>query len=296
MPLLSVIIPTFNSGRYLAETLASVRALEGIEPEIIVVDDGSTDETPARAEAMPGVKVWRQANAGDAAARKRGLRMSSGEFVIFLDHDDLLHPDAAQVHLAEITADPTLAMVFGSNLIIDSEGRVIGENLAERRRFSGRSVVRHTTPSFSQCLYRRSALDRIGDFRAEARSCADIDLNLRLLGWQDAGLCHGHMVMSYRYHPGQQTRSPARLSEQMMEVFENLLGPGKELEDAELLAFARRYWARYYGQFLPSEMVRAAVAGDGRRLVRALRVFGRTMPHSLFGATRFAARKLVGRA
>ena len=295
-PLLSVIIPTFDTGPFLEATLASALALEGVTPQVIVVDDGSRDGTPDWAEAVPGVTVIRQANAGDAAARQRGLLEACGEFVIFLDHDDLLDPGAARIHLEEIGADPALAMVFGANRIIDAEGRVTGQNPSTRRRFSGLDVVRHTTPSFSQCLYRRSALERVGGLRAEAGSAADIDLNMRLLGCEMGGLAHGRMVMSYRHHPGQQTRSPARLYAQTMRVFEHLLGPGGELENAALLAFARRYWSRYYGQFIPGEIVRALRAGDCGRAIEVLSTFAGGFPHSLAGAGSFAVRKLAGRA
>lgn len=288
----SVIIPTYNTGRYIRETLDSVIALEGVETEIIVVDDGSSDSTPDIAATYPGVTVHRQQNAGDAAARKKGLELSRGEFVMFLDHDDILHRDAALIHLEEITADPTIDMVFGSNLMIDSEGRQIGKNELQRRRFSAADVVMHTTPSFSQCMYRRSALDRIGGFRAEAKASADIDLNIRLLGWRDAGLCHGRTVMSYRLHPGQQTRSPSKLYRQHMTVLDDLLGVNGLLPDPDLLTRAHRYWARYYGQFIPMEMVRSALRRDWSRFSLSTRSFLGSLPHSALGAASFFAAKV----
>lgn len=292
MARVSVIIPTYNTGRFIRDTLDSVVALEGGDVEIVVVDDGSSDGTADVAASYPGVIVHRQQNAGDSAARKKGLELASGDFVMFLDHDDVLHPQAALVHLEEIEADPTLDMVFGSNLLIDSDGNRIGENIQKRRRFSGVDVVMHTTPSFSQCMYRRSALDRIGGFRAEARASADIDLNLRLLGWRDAGLCHGRMVMSYRYHPGQQTRSPSKLFRQHMTVLDDIMGPGGTLPNPALLRTAHRYWGRYYGRYIPMEILRAGARRDWSRLRLAAGAFAGSLPFSAVGAATFAAEKL----
>jgi len=294
MAKVSVIIPTYNTGSFIRETLDSVVALAGVTTEVIVIDDGSVDSTPDIAKTYPGVIVHRQKNAGDSAARKKGLELATGEFVIFLDHDDVLHPEAAVLHLAELVADPELDMVFGSNLLIDSDGKQIGENMQPRRKFSGADVVMHTTPSFSQCMYRRSSLDRIGGFRAEAKASADIDLNLRLLGWRQAGLCHGKVVMSYRYHPGQQTRSPSKLFRQHMAVLTDILGPRGGLPNEPLLRTAHRYWGRYYGRYIPMEIVRAASRRDWPKLRLATGAFAGALPFSAIGAAGFVFEKLSG--
>lgn len=294
MDRVSVVIPTYNTGDLLRPTIESALALAGVEVEVIVVDDGSSDDTAEIAASYLGVTVVRQANAGDAAARQRGLKSATGNFVIFLDHDDILHTRAAQLHLAELHADDTLDMVFGSNVTIDTGGRQIGENRQQRRRFSAIDVVKHTTPSFSQCMYRKSSVEAIGGLRPEAKSCADIDLNMRLLGWRQGGLCHGGMVMSYRLHAGQQTRSPSKLFSQMIEVLDFLLGPGRLLENPILLAYGHRYWTEYYGQFIPAEIVRAVRRGDHEQARRALRLFVRSSPRSVVGAGRFAAARLFG--
>lgn len=294
MQKVSVIIPTYNTGPFIRETLGSVMALKGVQPEVIVIDDGSTDSTADIAGTYAGVIVHRQKNAGDSAARKKGLELATSAFVMFLDHDDVLHPEAALVHLAELEADPELDMVFGSNLLIDSDGQLIGENIQPRRKFSGADVVMHTTPSFSQCMYRRASLDRIGGFRAEAKASADIDLNLRLLGWRQAGLCHGKVVMSYRYHPGQQTRSPSKLFRQHMIVLDDILGPQGLLPNAALLRTAHRYWGRYYGRFIPMEILRAASGRDWSKLRLAAGAFSQALPYSAFGTAAYLAEKLMG--
>lgn len=292
MPEVSVVIPMYNGEKFIAQALESVLASEGVTPEIIVVDDGSSDASAQIAESFAGVIVHRQPNGGEAAARKAGYEMATGDFIVFLDCDDLLHPQAIQHHLSEITASDDIDMVFGSNILIDEQGNKIGENIQQRRLFSGQDVVLHTTPVPSQCMYRRSALQRIGGFRQEVRACADTDLNLRLLGWRKAGLCHGKMVMSYRIHGAQMTRSPSRLFNHHVGVLQDVLGPDGVLANPDLLAQGKRYWSEYYGQFIPAEIVRAISRKEAARTRLAISTFIKTMPYSAKGAARFAGGKL----
>ncbi len=104
-PLVSILIPSYNSGRWLAATLESALAQTWPRCEIIIVDDGSTDDslTIARRYESRGVRIAIQTNAGASAARNHGLRLALGEFIQFLDADDLLSPEkiTAQVGLLE---------------------------------------------------------------------------------------------------------------------------------------------------------------------------------------------------
>src|SRR5712692_4526575 len=91
--LISCIVPVFNGERYLGETLDSILAQTYRPLEIIVVDDGSTDGTPAVANGYSEfIRYLWQANAGEAAARDQGLKVAQGELMAFLDADDLWHP------------------------------------------------------------------------------------------------------------------------------------------------------------------------------------------------------------
>ena len=90
----SVIIPSHNHGRYISNALESVLSQNIPDLEIIVVDDGSTDDTEAVVKLYPNVNYYRQSNAGPSAARNFGLKKSTGDYVVFLDADDWLLPDA----------------------------------------------------------------------------------------------------------------------------------------------------------------------------------------------------------
>ncbi|MEM1050688.1 MAG: glycosyltransferase [Pseudomonadota bacterium] len=295
MARVSVIIPAYNSCAFIQQTIASVRLLHHSDVEIIVVDDGSSDDTVEVVSLLDDVMLVQQANAGDSAARNTGLGASSGEFIQFLDHDDLLLPDALALHLNAIDKQPHVDLVFGCNQLINSHGKVIGENTLKPREFTGRDVVLGTTPSFSQCLYRRKALERIGGFRPEAGMAADHDLNIRLLGKEGRGFIHGGLVMQYRLHDGQQTKSPAKLYGVHMKALESLLGTGGELEDLGLLREAQAYWQRYYGKFLPSEVARMLQVGEVGRAWNAGTLFVSFAHRAVPSAVNFWAKRAANK-
>jgi glycosyltransferase involved in cell wall biosynthesis len=110
----SVVIPAYNTEAYLEECLESVRAQRGpFELEIVVVDDGSTDRSAEVASRHGGVRVLRQPNCGPAAARNRGIAATSGEFVAFLDADDLWPAAALAARLEVLQRHPEAGLVFG---------------------------------------------------------------------------------------------------------------------------------------------------------------------------------------
>ena len=107
--MISVVIPCYNQGRYLEEAVTS--AVSGPHRvEVIVVDDGSTDETPQVAARHPGLRYVRQDNRGLAAARNRGLAESTGDLVVFLDADDRLMPRGLDTGARALAAHPNCAM------------------------------------------------------------------------------------------------------------------------------------------------------------------------------------------
>ncbi|MGH8352412.1 MAG: glycosyltransferase family 2 protein [Pseudomonas sp.] len=127
-PLISIVIPTYNYAGVLPRAVESVLAQWDERVELIVVDDGSTDDTAAvlrRLQALHGerLQVLRQANAGPAAARNHGLRSSRGPFLLFLDADDELLPGALAAVLAELAAKPQVGLLLGGNLARHPDGR-----------------------------------------------------------------------------------------------------------------------------------------------------------------------------
>src|SRR5436190_14977753 len=109
----SAVVPAYNSGERVAEAIESIYAQTVLPDEVIVVDDGSTDETPAvirRFEGRPGFRSIRKENGGEASARNAGVELATGEFIAFLDHDDLWRPQKLKRQLE--TFDPSWGMSF----------------------------------------------------------------------------------------------------------------------------------------------------------------------------------------
>ena len=172
----SVVIPLYQTERYIQLALNSVLAQTFRDFEVIVVDDGSRDEGPAIARACsdPRVRVVTQENRGLAGARNTGIRHARGEFIALIDADDLWEDTKLARHVAHFDADPTLDVSFSASRLIDDDGRDVG--LVQSPRESGLEEAdfccRNPVGNGSAPVLRRCALDRIEFFdRALGRAC-----------------------------------------------------------------------------------------------------------------------------
>jgi glycosyltransferase involved in cell wall biosynthesis len=128
MATISVLIPTYNCGRFINEAVASVQAQTRAASEIIVVDDGSTDDTAQRIAELadPRIRYVRQPNAGVAAARNTGLALASGEYLAFLDADDRWRPTMLERQARLLDHDPAIVFAFTNFVRFeDGTGRVL---------------------------------------------------------------------------------------------------------------------------------------------------------------------------
>jgi glycosyltransferase involved in cell wall biosynthesis len=161
--LVSVVIPAHNSGPYIAAALDSILVQKHRPLEILVVDDGSTDGTPKIARGYaPAVRVIEQEQRGHPAARNAGIRAACGEFLAFLDHDDLWSPDKLERQFAAFGRNPALDLVFGH-----IQNFFTPEMPPEER---GRiAVPLRPLPGLLQgaMLARRPSFDRVGLFSEE---------------------------------------------------------------------------------------------------------------------------------
>jgi glycosyltransferase involved in cell wall biosynthesis len=176
MPLVSVVIPLYQTERYIAQTLASVCAQTFTDFEVIVVDDGSSDNGPAiaRGTGDARVRVVTQANRGLAGARNTGIRESCGEFIAFLDADDLWHPEKLARHVALLEADPLVGISFSASRLVDDDGAPLG--LVQRPSsapFTPSNVFcRNPVGNGSAPVIRRATLDAIAfEDKALGRLC-----------------------------------------------------------------------------------------------------------------------------
>jgi glycosyltransferase involved in cell wall biosynthesis len=176
-PRVSVIVPVYNGERFLAETIDSILAQTYPSCELIVVDDGSTDRTRAIASSYPSVQYIYQANAGTAAARNRGIEVARGEFLAFLDADDLWMPDKLSVQMAAFEADPALEIVTGYvEQFVDPD---IDPSLAKKYYVPEIALPGYLTIAI---LIKRSAFDAIGSFHEDFMTAETISWFTEIIG------------------------------------------------------------------------------------------------------------------
>src|SRR5215467_15785951 len=173
MPRVSAIIPAYNAARYLPQAIESVFAQTYTDWEIVLVDDGSTDDTRAVVRSYldraPGrFRYIYQDNHGLPAARNEAIRNARGELLALLDADDIWMPDRLMHSIAAFESDSEIGLVHGRVTRIDSEGRVIDVPPADRRYLEGHIAhYIYTRRAHIQCptaTFRRECVDALGGF------------------------------------------------------------------------------------------------------------------------------------
>jgi glycosyltransferase involved in cell wall biosynthesis len=202
-PLVSCVVPVYNGEAFLREALDSIYAQTHRPLDVIVVDDGSTDGTRALVARYPRpVRYLWQANAGPATARARGLRAARGDFIAFLDSDDLWHPDKLARQLALLEQRPELGACV--TLIQNFwEDALQGEREALRGHPRERPLVGYTSVTL---LARRGLFESVGGFDTRFRHGDDTDWFLRV---DEAGVAIGvvpELLVYRRVHPNSRSR------------------------------------------------------------------------------------------
>ena len=184
-PVVSVIIPAHNAVQYIAETLASVLAQTYRALEVIVVDDGSTDGTADLVRVQfPAVICLSKINEGVARARNYGIANSRGEWVAFLDADDLWLPKKIESQIAAVRARPEIGLCFtDSTIFLDMPRRVLHRASAAikpRPECGAAALFEDNFITTSTVMVRRSVLDTVGQFSPEFHGPEDFELWLRI--------------------------------------------------------------------------------------------------------------------
>jgi glycosyltransferase involved in cell wall biosynthesis len=201
-PLVSVVVPVFNAGVRLHEAISAIER-QCYEPvEIIVVDDGSTDDTPAAIRRLGSrVRVLRQPNAGPAAARNRGLSIARGDLFAFLDADDLWPEGKLLLQVGRLTDDPDVDVVLGRISYVPESGSLVPD-----LRFEDPEARTISNVHLGSGVYRRTAFERVGGFDETLRFSEDHDWFLRA---REAGLrirILDEVTLLYRLHDANMTR------------------------------------------------------------------------------------------
>ena len=302
----SVVIPAYNSEGFIAETIDSVYAQTVLPAEVIVVDDGSTDGTSSLlgqlAGRLPATFRWvTQKNGGEASARNLGVRLATGRFVAFLDHDDLWHPEKLARQLDQFAADPELSVSFTALTLVPYE-RADDGSLRPHGGLRGAAGPLREVPergvqylhkswdpdpqpmlqelmshspigSASTVLVRREALDRVPGF-SESRPISDDWL--MWLNMAAAGSRFGHVpeaLVEYRWHESNLSGYRLRRMNSHCAAFDQFLATN-ELPRRTRRQLRLRWWCAHRHLIAA---IAEAQAGDGagarRHILRAARVY-----------------------
>jgi glycosyltransferase involved in cell wall biosynthesis len=201
-PLVSVITPVHNGARYLSEAIESIERQRYEPIEILVVDDGSTDDTPRVISGFGDrVRAFRQDNAGPAAARNHAMDAARGEIFAFCDADDLWPDGKLQSQVARLEQDDALDVLLGRIQYVAADDAVLPEV-----QFEDQDLKTLTHVHLGSGVYRRRAFERIGPFDDSLRYSEDVDWFFRA---REAGLnirISPQVTLIYRIHGSNMTR------------------------------------------------------------------------------------------
>jgi len=182
--MISVIIPTYNSEKFIGDTIRSVLRQTCTDYEIIVIDDGSTDHTGELiGNNFPNVRYFYVPNQGVSKARNYGIQKAKGEYIAFLDADDLWLPEKLEKQLRTFDADPELMLVFTEHRVFDSHGIRKAIFSKKERLMKGdivKNIFLHSRVTTSTVMVRRDVFQEAGYFEENLKAAEDDNLWMRI--------------------------------------------------------------------------------------------------------------------
>jgi len=224
-PQISVVIPVYNREQTIGRAIDSVLAQERLPEEIIVVDDGSTDNTPEILDSyLTKIQVVRQDNKGVSASRNRGIELAKGKWIAFLDSDDEWLPDKLQKQMTYIKQHPNIR-------ILQTEERWIRNNM---RVNPGKKYFKKSGNIFRNCLKtcivgpstvicESALLAEMGGFDENLPVCEDYDLWLRIAAKHPIPLIKQILIIKYGGHPDQLSLATPAMDRYRVQSLEKIL-------------------------------------------------------------------------
>lgn len=263
----SVIIPTYNSAQYLIAAVESVLAQTFKDFEILVIDDGSTDNTSEVVKQFPAsVRYIKQKNQGVSVARNNGIKESRGKYVSFLDADDTWFPTKLEKQIEALNKNPEYKFCFSDFLAVTKDLEPIP---MKRARLEGSAIndllLRgNVVGSICTVICERELFENIGGFDPALSQCADWDMWVRLATQTDF-LFVDEPLVTYRQHDANMSRNAPLLEKDSLFVLEKgfaMKEIPKEVSAKRRAALARNYMVlagTYYHAKLYKDFLRCAI-------------------------------------
>lgn len=283
-PLISVIIPCYNSGVYLPEALISIWQQDYPAIEVVVVDDGSTDNTRQIAQDNPAIIYIYQDNQGPSVARNLGVVHSTGQYIVFLDADDWLLPNALKINAQYLRQIPALAFVSGGydNVFVTED--IVTQITQE---IAGNHYIHLLLDNYigmiATVMWQRWVFDILA-FDPKLRGCEDYDLYLRVARNYPVAH-HTYRLAAYRHHTTNKTNDvPFMLSTALL-VLKRQRPHLRNGAEREAYSQGQNNWKRYYATTLYYQMKTRARPTTWNELVVMLMylppVFLRSLPQTM---------------
>jgi len=265
-PAISVIIPVYNQAQFLGHAIDSVLAQTWKDYELIVVDDGSTDESGEVAKRYGSrLRYVRKANAGGASALNAGVRLAKGSWIAILPSDDMWEPSKLERQWRFIDIHPEAAFVYSDYLIIDSTGkpqRTTSHPVPPERARQRIHLLRGCFINGGSVLLRKSLFEEIGGFDEGNRYAPDYDYWLRVTERYSA-VRIPEPLLRYRVHSGQDSMRFRPIWKATYQVVRKFLR--REPAHVILVVLFLRFWDQ-----LKDLMVRLSAARSGREVAQHL--------------------------
>ena len=276
-PLVSVVIPCFNQAHFLPFAITSAFRQEYRPLEVVVIDDGSTDDTENVAKSN-GAQVVRQAHGDVSSARNHGLAIARGEFIVFLDADDELLPGAVASGVDLLQHHPAAACVVGRAQLIDAQGRPLPTTHTgpQPGDLYPQLLVRNFVYTPGAAVFRHSVLQELHGFREDACAAADYALYLTLARRRQM-LTEPRLVVAYRQHDANMSRDSSRMLRSTLAVLKRER-PHVPPVYSSAYQEGLKAWQLYFGDQIASQLQTAV--RDRRWLLRDARALVTLATHA----------------
>lgn len=275
---ISAVIPAYNSARFIAAAVTSINAQTTAIDEIIIIDDGSTDNTEQIVADLPGNIVYvKQPNQGPSAARNRGIEMAKGDWIAFLDADDQWTPDKIARQRQTLETYPSLHLIAGDMAEIDNQDKVIVDSVLAKhhlldtfKTMAGKPIpnalsqlVKKNFIPTGTVLAKRGTLMEAGLFNPEIRFGEDLELWAKIAA-QHPITCLPDVLMLRRQHGENATQASENMLVDLTKVMRSLCRhTGTQLQQQGIAPnrlVADSYWTLGYWYFAVGESNKARQA------------------------------------
>jgi glycosyltransferase involved in cell wall biosynthesis len=242
-PTVSVVICAYNAAPFIAETLDSLFAQTFSDFEVIIVNDGSTDETATVLQPyLSRIIYYEQPNQGPAAARNAALRLARGEFISVLDSDDLWMPNYLEKMVGYLRAHPEIDLCYPNAILFGNshlDGKIYQDMYPSSQPVTLEKLLTRECNIFGLVTFRRAVLERVGQYDETLRGVEDLDLWLRMSQHGCRFSFTEEVLVKYR-------RRPSSLSASSVDYFQQVIRALKKFKDSDLTTPLQKELAEKY--------------------------------------------------